>query len=460
MGQKGGRGSAVQASREMTKKSKGMKKNKPGGILRLANIGADHMAATAGLLALVVCILGLGLFGLWYYTSEAYMVMAGEEEVTIGLNGYYEDPGVEAKISGRNVTHKVDTESDLDPSRPGTYTITYTAGNFHARRTVRVLDHMTPELTLSGGDVELLLGEEYEEPGYEARDEKGRDLTDRTKVSKVDLRRAGKQEVRYTVTDDEGRATRLTRTVTVKPNTRWGSPGIAICMFHYVYDENDPPDDLHRRYGNYISAQALIEEMEWLKSEDYYFPTWKEVRAYVDGKLILPDKSVVLTFDDGERYTLEHLLPVLEACRVPVTSFLITSKDGEDKVREYTSEFLFYGSHTHDMHRAGGVPGHKGIFPVIGEEEGLADLETSVEIVGSRDAFAYPYGDYSESAEEMLRKEGFLCAVTTQPGRAYPGDDPLLLPRQRMSLGQSLEAFKGKVAPPERTESAAGAGSR
>ena len=42
---------------------------------------------------------------------------------------------------------------------------------------------------------------------------------------------------------------------------------------------------------------------------------------------------------------------------------------------------------------------------------------------------------------------GFLCAVTTDEGKAYPGDDPLLLPRVRMSLGQTLEEFIYMVEP-------------
>ena len=47
----------------------------------------------------------------------------------------------------------------------------------------------------------------------------------------------------------------------------------------------------------------------------------------------------------------------------------------------------------------------------------------------------------------MVKEAGFLCAVTTQPGKAKPGDNPLLLPRVRMSLGQSLETFQKKVSP-------------
>lgn len=422
--------------------------------MRLTELIENRKTAGAliGMLLLGIFILGIGLGGIWYYTSESYMVMAGDDEVTIGLNGYYRDPGVEAKISGRDVTKRVRVDSDLDESRPGVYEIEYNAGNFHATRTVTVLDHMSPVLELEGGDVDLTLGEEYVEPGYSAADDEGRDLTSRVKVSKIDDKRSGTRDITYTVTDDEGRSTRLTRRLRIAKNTQWDSPGLPICMYHYVYDEKDPPDDLHKRYGNYISLQDLQEEVDWLKSEDYYFPTWKEVRQYVEGKLILPDRSIVLTFDDGEKATLKKLAPFAQKNRIPITSFLITSKKGEEKVVEYTSEFLLYESHTHDMHRSGGVRGHKGLFPVIGREEGLADLETSVEICGSRDAFAYPYGDYSESARAMLEEAGFLCAVTTQPGKVHPGDDPLLLQRQRMRMGQSLETFKSKVAPPERQE--------
>ena len=47
----------------------------------------------------------------------------------------------------------------------------------------------------------------------------------------------------------------------------------------------------------------------------------------------------------------------------------------------------------------------------------------------------------------MVKEAGFLCAVTTEPGKAKPGDDPLLLPRVRMVNGQSLDSFINKVAP-------------
>ena len=99
------------------------------------------------------------------------------------------------------------------------------------------------------------------------------------------------------------------------------------------------------------------------------------------------------------------------------------------------------------MHRGGGNIGHGGIFTAISEEDGLADLKRSIEICGSSDAFAYPFGDYNESSRSMVEKAGFLCAVTTEYGKAEPGDDPMLLPRVRMSMGQSLAGFQDRVSP-------------
>ena len=214
--------------------------------------------------------------------------------------------------------------------------------------------------------------------------------------------------------------------------------GLAICMFHYVYDEADPPDDLN---NNYIEVHALEEEIEYLVENDYYFPTWEEVRQYVEGDLLLPEKSVVLTFDDGAKSFLDLGIPVFEKYKVPATSFLITSNDGENKVKEYQNDYVTFQSHSDNMHRAGGNIGHGGIFTAMSHDDAVADLEKSIEICGHGDAFAYPYGDYTDDCRTAVQYAGFTCAVTTENRRAEPGDDPLLLPRVRMSLGQSLESF-------------------
>ena len=126
---------------------------------------------------------------------------------------------------------------------------------------------------------------------------------------------------------------------------------------------------------------------------------------------------------------------------------MITSKNGREKVGKYRSKYVTYESHSDNLHRGGGNIGHGGIFTVISHDDGLADLKKSIEIVGSKDAFAYPFGDTNDRCRQVVEDAGFLCAVTTVPGRAKPGDDPLLLPRQRMSRNQSIETFRAMVLP-------------
>lgn len=219
--------------------------------------------------------------------------------------------------------------------------------------------------------------------------------------------------------------------------------GLAICMYHYVYDKDNPPKD--KLNSNFIEVHALEEELQYLTENNYYFPTWEEVEKFVGGDYLLPEKSVVLTFDDGAYSFLNLGVPLFEKYKVPVTSFLIGNIDGEKKVKKYASEYMTFQSHSYNMHRGGGNIGHGGIFPVMSHDDAVADLQKSIEIGGNGDAFAYPYGDYNDSCVQAVKDAGFKCAVTTEHGRAKPGDNPLLLPRVRMSMGQSLESFKKLV---------------
>lgn len=218
--------------------------------------------------------------------------------------------------------------------------------------------------------------------------------------------------------------------------------GLAVCMYHYVYTKDNVPETLN---NNYIEQDALRAEFQYLVDNDYYFPTWEEVRQYVDGDLLLPEKSVVLTFDDAANNFLTLGIPIAEELGIPITSFIITSKNGDTAIDKYDSPYVTWQSHTHDMHRAGGSIGHGGIFTAMPFEDAVEDLLTSIEICGSSDALAYPYGDYNDSSVLAVEEAGFLCAFTTEYGRVYPGDNPYLLKRVRMLEGESLESFIVKV---------------
>ena len=163
-------------------------------------------------------------------------------------------------------------------------------------------------------------------------------------------------------------------------------------------------------------------------------------------KIDLPEKSIVLCFDDASNGFIENGIPLIEKMQVPVTSFVIGITKGE-RMAEMAKDLQYVSlqSHSYDMHRGGGRIGHGGVFTALSYEDGMADLKQSVKQLGNGDAFAYPFGDYTPLCRQIVEEAGFLAAVTTVNGKAYPGSDPYLLPRVRINLGNDLEQFKDLI---------------
>ncbi len=62
--------------------------------------------------------------------------------------------------------------------------------------------------------------------------------------------------------------------------------------------------------------------MKYLSENNYYFPTWDEVASFIDGKQVLPEKSVVITIDDGQSSVFEYAYPILEKYNVKATAIM------------------------------------------------------------------------------------------------------------------------------------------
>ena len=303
-------------------------------------------------------------------------------------------------------------------------------------------------MTLCGSHETIVrTGESYVEPGCLVRDVQEGNLTDRVQVSgTVDTSTPGTYTITYTVENGEGMRATAQRTVRVTDDVDagWDEDGISVLMYHYVYDPDDVPDDVD---ANYVSTVELEEQLAWLADEGFYFPSWAELRAYVDGGHSLPDKSVVLTFDDAAYSFLELGIPLLEQYQVPATSFTECSRgDIEDVLSDFASPYVCFESHSYDLHHAGysGI-GHGGAIYDLSEDELADDLQQAVDILGTSGAFAYPYGDVSDVSSAAIERVGILCSFTTDYDRVYPGDDPTCLSRIRVSGGNSLEYYQGSV---------------
>ena len=218
---------------------------------------------------------------------------------------------------------------------------------------------------------------------------------------------------------------------------------LAVLMYHYFYDDTKGET---AQNSNWMPITKFEEQLNYLKENDYYYPTWEEVADFVDGKIDLPEKSVVITMDDGHKSIYSLAIPLLEKYDIPATAFIITKNFNKNTLEKYANSIIDFESHTNIMHRAGGTIGHGGIFPALSLEEGVADLKESIEkLGGNSNALAYPYGDCTQRTKQAAEQAGFKVAFTTINTKVKPGMDKYELPRVRMYTDITLTGFANSI---------------
>lgn len=230
-------------------------------------------------------------------------------------------------------------------------------------------------------------------------------------------------------------------------NAAWVTPeraaqentSVPILMYHQFTTK--PEGENNSLYGNYQYVPDFEAQMKYLADSRAYLPTWLELDSFINSKLYLPKYSVIVTDDDADVTWLELAVPIVTKYKIMTTSFVITKWRSEGS----PSPYVLQRSHSHDMHSAGGDG--KGRITTWPTEDIVADLTTSGAILGAKEVLAYPFGHNNENAQRAVEAAGYLLAVTIEPGRVSPGDNPYALPRERMNFGDSLDGFIRTVSP-------------
>lgn len=212
---------------------------------------------------------------------------------------------------------------------------------------------------------------------------------------------------------------------------------IPILMYHQFTSRPEGEDGWLR--GNYAYIGDFDAQMNHIATTGFYMPTWDELSAFIDGRLFLPNRSVIVTDDDADQTWFDLAVPVVDKYQVLSTSFMVTAYRQDPA----PSPFVLRRSHTHDMHQAGA--NGDGRMVNWTAEEIAADLNTSGDILGVREVIAYPYGHHNDTAKQGVAMAGYEMARTIEPGRVQIGTDKLALPVVRIDYGMGLDALINQI---------------
>lgn len=109
----------------------------------------------------------------------------------------------------------------------------------------------------------------------------------------------------------------------------------SVLAYHSVVDESAPKDK-QLYVPQTISAQQLISHFNCFKENGYNVISWQQVLDAEKGKITLPPKEILLSFDDGYETMYSVIYPILKAYNypaifAPVTSWINTPMGGKIK---------------------------------------------------------------------------------------------------------------------------------
>lgn len=211
---------------------------------------------------------------------------------------------------------------------------------------------------------------------------------------------------------------------------KMNSVPVPILMYHSILKDE-------ARWNDYVLSPVELEkDIVWLKEHGYRTVFVSELVDYVNGDGKLPEKPVILSFDDGTYNNYTYVLPLLKkydckatisivgsfsefACEEAEPSPTYSYLDWDDIKDMRKSGKVEIANHTYNMHCLGE---RRGIAMKNGEcyedyrHAFLADMIKTQHLLEDNcgftpNVFTYPYGITCDAGKRLVKNAGFLATL-------------------------------------------------
>jgi peptidoglycan/xylan/chitin deacetylase (PgdA/CDA1 family)/GT2 family glycosyltransferase len=213
---------------------------------------------------------------------------------------------------------------------------------------------------------------------------------------------------------------------------------IHVLAYHALTDLRHDP--VLVQYG--VPPERFAAQLDDLKRHGWRFISLDDLLRGLAGDQDLPERSVLVTFDDAYECLWTAACPILEERGIPAVVFAVAELvggtnewdrpigagvirllDGES-LRALAARGIEVGSHA-ATHRP---------LTEIAPDQFDRELDSSAVRLQSLGlprprALAYPYGEWSPAVAAAVRKAGYQAAFTVTPGVLRTGSDAWAIPR-------------------------------
>lgn len=223
---------------------------------------------------------------------------------------------------------------------------------------------------------------------------------------------------------------------------------VPILMYHYV---SEPPEDADEyRTDLSVSPENFRRQMRYLAENGFTTISLYDLSLAVTARKALPEKPIILTFDDGYLDNYENAFPILQEFGFQGTFFIVTEfvdlgRPGYmtwPMIEELAAAGMGVEPHSKTHADLSDKPRDTLLWEILGSQETLAS-----HVGYTPRFFCYPGGRYDEDTIAMLQELDFWGAVTTAGGKWHGFEDRYEWSRLRMRYTTDMAQFATFVEP-------------
>ncbi len=216
-------------------------------------------------------------------------------------------------------------------------------------------------------------------------------------------------------------------------NFNFSFAGYAVILIYHKFDEPKSP-------STSIPIKDFENQMKYLKENNFNVISIEKLVNYLKNKKEIPEKTVVITIDDGYKSTMKAF-KILKKYNYPFTLFLYMEAVGRypafltfeqiDELKKYPK--ITFGNHSYAHLRFAKYPlsGDLNSYRIFLKDDLTISEEKFQKIFGYKPKFyAFPYGEYNEIYIDVLKKAGYDALFTQDPSSVGNFTDRYLIPRQ------------------------------
>lgn len=187
---------------------------------------------------------------------------------------------------------------------------------------------------------------------------------------------------------------------------------LPIILYHNItYNYTEENQKLH------VDPERMEEQFQAIKAAGYQTIFFDEYVDYLNGDAVLPEKPLIITFDDGYESNYKYAFPLLKKYGLKATIFVITSRVGTQE----TQYPHFTWEQAREMEESGlvRIESHTNTHPdmsVLSQQEQQEEIRRSKYLIDSNlhkecRVLSFPYGMHNEEAVALAQKAGYEAAV-------------------------------------------------